>query len=394
MTKSAVTQQLIDMVEHSGELKKLLAKSIAKAKEINPDKHTNPAQSLSEFYAFVERSLSALPWEVLQDFPVHRLYDRIDQGLDYIYFLSDIPLEELEGKGYYNNSIQYVEPYRSWLLNSYTKAWGDFLNSEKSWNGDYCKMAYADERFGISKGWYENPSNWKTFNQFFARHLKSPDMRPIAEHANTSVVVSPADSHPQGEWKINANSQIVQHKGVRIKSKAFTSVVDLIGPNSAYNTAFADGTLTHTFLDVNDYHRYHFPVGGTIKEIRIISADDAAGGVQTWDAKRKRYVLHDHTPGWQSIETRSCIVLDTGDYGLVAVLPVGMSQVSSVNFEPWLKVGDKVKKGDSMGYFLFGGSDIVMIFQKGVVFSMTVPKYGNGGYKHVLMGEEYGRLLR
>ena len=387
---SPVTQQLVDLVEHNAELRALLVKSIAKAKEINPDRLSNPAQTLEEYYDFVEKAIKSQPWAVLHNESIPGLLEKIDQSLDYIYFISDIPLGELKNRGFYNNSIQYMEPYRSWLI-SYAKAWGAFLDTEASWNNDYYTMALADERFGLNRDWYEDPSNWKTFNQFFARYLKSPDVRPITAKDDDAVVTAPADSSPQGVWKIDGNSQIVQREGVRIKSRAFNSVTELLGPGSAYGKAFAGGTLTHTFLDVNDYHRYHFPVSGTLKEMRLIAADDAVGGIQTWDAKSQKYMLDANTPGWQSIETRGCLVLETKDYGLVALLPVGMSQVSSVNFEPWLKVGDTVKKGDPFGFFLFGGSDIVMVFQKGVRFNMTAPRSGSG-YKHIMMGEEYGRL--
>jgi len=184
----------------------------------------------------------------------------------------------------------------------------------------------------------------------------------------------------------------VQRAGVKIKSNVFKSVAVLIGEGSAYGKAFADGTLTHTFLDVNDYHRYHFPVGGTIKEVRIIRADDAAGGITTWDAKTKRYLLDANTPGWQNIETRGCVIIETEKYGLVALLPIGMSQVSSVNFEDTVRVGTTVKKGDMLGYFLFGGSDFVLLFQRNVDFKLVVPKERDGTYRHLLMGEEYGRL--
>lgn len=78
----------------------------------------------------------------------------------------------------------------------------------------------------------------------------------------------------------------------------------------------------------------------------------------------------------------------------MAMLPVGMSQVSSVNFEENLKVGDKVKKGDKLGYFLFGGSDFAMVFQRGVTFELTAPSNSSGGWEHILMGEELGRLTK
>jgi phosphatidylserine decarboxylase len=121
--------------------------------------------------------------------------------------------------------------------------------------------------------------------------------------------------------------------------------------------------------------------------------DDAAGGITTWDANARRYVLDSNIPGWQNIETRGCVIIETKEYGLVALLPIGMSQVSSVNYERNVGTGNTVKKGDMLGYFLFGGSDFVLLFQSKVDFKLTVPKRSDGTYQHVLMGEEYGRLI-
>lgn len=51
---SASTRELITLVNSNAQLKSLLEKAIAKGVEINPDRQTNPAQSLSEYYDFVE----------------------------------------------------------------------------------------------------------------------------------------------------------------------------------------------------------------------------------------------------------------------------------------------------------------------------------------------------
>jgi hypothetical protein len=45
-----------------------------------------------------------------------------------------------------------------------------------------------------------------------------------------------------------------------------------------------------------------------------------------------------------------------------------------------------------LGYFLFGGSDFVLVFQNKVGFKLIATQESNGTYKHVLMGEEYGKL--
>jgi phosphatidylserine decarboxylase len=101
------------MVEHDSELKKMLIQSIEKAKKINPDRATNPAQTLEEYYVFIDWAAKAIPWSILKNPQYPSLYDEIDQSLDYFYFINDQPLPELKNKGYYSNSLQYHEPYRT-----------------------------------------------------------------------------------------------------------------------------------------------------------------------------------------------------------------------------------------------------------------------------------------
>lgn len=387
------TLKLIKIVENNPNIKSLLISSIEKAKKINPDKNTNPAQTLDEYYEFITWAEKSMPWSFLPDVEYSGLYDKIDQSLNYFYFINDQPLPELEGKGYYNNSLQYVEPYCSWLTD-FNNAWGDYLDTEESWNENYYQMALADKSFGLQNGWYENPDNWNSFNRFFSRYLKSPNERPIASPEDNSVVVSPADSRPQGIWEIDSTSYIVQKQGVVIKSGTLNSIEKLIGEDSEYEDEFANGILTHSFLDVNDYHRYHFPLGGTIKEVRIIDGADASGCLITWDSINNRYASNASVPGWQSVEVRGCVILKTEDYGLVALLPVGMSQVCSIAFEDNIEAGTPVTKGDMLGCFYFGGSDYIIIFQEKAGFVLDTPKEKENRpyYKHLLMGEQIGHL--
>lgn len=380
----AWTQELIDALNQNPEAKGLLMKAIDIAKTVNPDRDTNPAQTLDEYYNYLDWSAKCLPWSVIPQ-PVGRtLYDKIDQSIDYFYFILDIPLDELKDRDLYYPTLQYIEPFASWF-SKYHDGWAIFLESEESWKPEYRDVVLTDPMFGLQNGWYESDTNWHSFNDFFSRKLSSPDARPIASPEDESIIVSGADAQPQGVWPIDEDGNLIQHEGVLIKSRQFNAVDDLLGPESAYRGKFAGGTLTHTFLDVNDYHRYHFPVSGTIREIRKIQAIDAVGGITIWDADAKRYRLECDIPGWQMIETRGLVIIETEGYGLVAMLPIGMSQICSVNFDETLKVGDKVKKGDHLGWFLFGGSDIVYIFQKGITFNLATTN-------HLLQGEKLGTL--
>ena len=386
------TVELISMLEHNSELKHLVEKTIAKAQIVNPDPDYNPVANLEDYYTYLDIASQIMPWLITPraDNIYPSLYDRIDESLNYFYFLNDQPLEELEGLGYYNNSIQYHEPYRTWMI-SFIEEYGNFLNTTDSWNDTFYETCRESGIFDLDSDTYENKDNWHTFNQFFARYLSSPDKRPISNLDDDSVVVSPADSKPQGVWKIDENSKLLSNEKITVKSGIFSQIDVLLG-DSIYKDNFANGSFTHTFLDVNDYHRFHFPVSGEIVDVGIIDQDDALGGRIVWDDEINRYLLECSEPGWQMIETRGYVIVDTKDYGYVAIIPVGMSQISSVCFEENVKVGNTVKKGDMMGCFLFGGSDIIMLFEEKANFELQSPIDENGNYKHIHVGETYGKM--
>ena len=378
--------ELIRLMDGNPGVKALLEKSIAKAAEVNPDRRYNPAQTLTEFYDFVDWNVRQLPWDMM----IHQapseygqsLYGRTDQGVGYFWFLVQQPLEELEGRGYYYPTVEFVESFASWLT-TYANSWGDWLSTEESWNDAYYNMVATDPDWGLSKGWYEDGSHWHTFNDFFARRLASPDMRPVAD----AEVVSPADSWPKELWTIGDDNRLEYPANLQIKTAKLSDIAQLIGEDSEYKDAFAGGTLTHTFLDVNDYHRYHSPVEGIICELHHIPGVAAGGGYTLWDNEQKLYYYHNDM-GFQMVETRSCAIIETEDYGLVAMMPIGMSQICSCNWLESLHVGDRLERGQEMGYFLFGGSDIVLIFQRDV----NVQLLHSGD--HLLMGEAYAHLTR
>ncbi|HXS75318.1 MAG TPA: phosphatidylserine decarboxylase [Terracidiphilus sp.] len=205
-----------------------------------------------------------------------------------------------------------------------------------------------------------DPSGWMTFNQFFAREVK-PGRRPITEPSNDKVIVSPADSVFEGAWDINSDSKVTV-KGV-------TWPIAKLLDGSPYQDAFKNGVYTHSFLNANDYHRYHLPVAGQIKEVRKIQGRvymdmvrKADGSLQAVDGDTYQYN-----------QERGLIIVDSPEVGLVAVLPIGMGPISSVNLTP--DMGARLQKGDEFGYFMFGGSDIVMLFQsKNIVIDAEVGK--------------------
>ncbi len=257
--------------------------------------------------------------------------------------------------------------FSAWMK-KLVEVWGRFLDTAPSALGIPSFAAQPNYNIG---DYFVGPSGWLTFNQFFAREVK-PGKRPIAEPRNDRVIVSPADATFAGKWDIDANSKVTV-KGV---SWPVAKLLD----GSPYQNAFENGIYTHMFLHPEDYHRYHVPVAGEIKEVRNIHGRVYMDVVRRAD--RTLYEVDGET--YQLEQERGLIVIDSPEVGLVAVLPVGMCFVSSVNLTP--EVGARLQKGDEFGFFLFGGSDIVMLFQnKKVVIDAEV------GRKY-LQGQRIGEI--
>lgn len=237
------------------------------------------------------------------------------------------------------------------------EAWGHFLDTPASASGIPSFAARPNYSIG---DYFVGPSGWLTFNQFFAREVK-PGKRPIAEPQNDKVIVSPVDATFAGKWDIDANSSVT--------IKGVTWPVAKLMDGSPYQNAFDHGVFAHMFLHPNDYHRYHVPVSGQVKEVRNIH-----GRVYMDVARRPDGTLYGiDGETYQINQERGLLIIDSPAVGLVAVLPVGMCFVSSVNLTP--EVGASLQKGDEFGFFLFGGSDIVMLFQnKKVVIDAVVEK--------------------
>ena len=344
-----------------------------------------------------------MPWKIFDEnfFSKYENTDlafKTDQCILYPYWILDIPLKELEGNNKFFNSVEHLDEISSWLTD-YCNEWKEFLDSPQSWTEETKQIINNEKSFHLEKGWYEDSSNWKSFNDFFSRKLKE-NTRPIDGIDDDTIVITPVDSLAQGVWDIGEDGKfhaegIYDDNGVLLKSKMFMDIEQLLGEKcKEYGKYFHGGKLTHSYLHYNDYHRYHFAVSGTILEAEIITPAPLVGGIVYWDTKTKSYCLKSNSLSWQAFETRGVVILET-NAGKVALLPIGMGQVSSVNLEPNVKKGVKVKKGDPLGYFLFGGSDFVMVFEKEADFKITVEKGGetkgySNGYQHTMMGEKYG----
>lgn len=125
---------------------------------------------------------------------------------------------------------------------------------------------------------------------------------------------------------------------------------------------FAGGTVYQTFLSALFYHRWHAPVDGVIEELYSIDG--------TYYLDQSQFIGYDDgSPNnsqsfLSAVAARMVIVIKSNNekIGRVGIVFIGMAEVSSC--VATVKIGDKVKKGQQMGYFMFGGSSHVIVFEK------------------------------
>ncbi len=332
------------------DLRELLEKELHRAAKENPHLATNPVRTIDDWCAYVERFAHLMPWQTMDIGEDASLFRRIDQNIGYFYFLLDQPLAALKDKGYIYPSLQYEPRFAQWLK-EYNIAWGEYLSSPDSWCDAYYQLALSDKRFELDTDRYESPSNWHSWNDFFARKLR----KPYTIHHTPYTFISPCDG-------------VIAEEGL-IKTASIANWLDLLG-DSPYRNCFVDGETTHIVLDVFDYHRFHMPCDGTVLYCRLIQGIHAGGGVIIWDETQNRY-RYDQlgVTDFQMLETRGVLIIDTPAFGKIAIVPVGVQQVSSVQWtfsnDQRPTTNDQLIQGTELGCFLFGGSDLVLFFEPG-----------------------------
>jgi phosphatidylserine decarboxylase len=100
---------------------------------------------------------------------------------------------------------------------------------------------------------------------------------------------------------------------------------------------------------------------------------------KTWITESKKpdgSIENTDDVGFQFTHTRAHIIIES-PVGFVAVIPVGMGHISSVVIT--VEEGTRLVKGDEFGYFAFGGSDIIMLFEKQVSLCTKADTYYKQG---------------
>lgn len=191
-------------------------------------------------------------------------------------------------------------------------------------------------------------SSFKTFNEFFYRKLK-PSARPIESPDDPRRLVSAADC------RLMVFETVSEATKLWIKGREF-SIARLLG--DVYRDEaerYVGGPLAIFRLAPQDYHRFHVPVDGRIGEMR-----DVKGEYYTVNPQAIRSALDVYGEN-----VRKIVPIDSPQFGRVMVVCIGAMMVGSI--KTTVEEGQDVKRGQELGYFAFGGSTIVVLFERGAV---------------------------
>jgi len=223
--------------------------------------------------------------------------------------------------------------FRSACVSKLMGKWYDSSFSKGKIDAVIEKLAIDEDEFALPK------ESYRSFNQFFTRQLK-PDARPFS--TDPELIVSPADG------RVHVFPTLDEETFAPVKGHPFNLRKMIPG----HADRFTNGALAIVRLCPADYHRYHFPCAGDITEDRCIAG-----------------ALHSVNPialgsGFDVFgDNQRCYTLiDTEYAGTMCFMEIGAFGVGGIVNT---RLAGHVEKMDEKGYFKFGGSTVVLLFEPG-----------------------------
>lgn len=227
------------------------------------------------------------------------------------------------------------------------------------------------KEFNIKMDDYIIPKNgFKHFNDFFYRKIK-PEARPISKD-----IVSPADG------KILVFNKITDTKTFFIKGEYFNLITFL--QNKKLAKKYHQGAMAIIRLAPVDYHRYHFHIDGIAGKNHKIKGQYFS--VSPIALQKSLRVFCENKREYMEVnndQIGDSLICDVG-----ATMTGGIVQTYQEN--------QLVSKGDEKGYFVFGGSTLVVLFQKNTIqFSKDIIHNTNNGLETTIkMGETIAKITK
>ncbi|MBX2847535.1 MAG: phosphatidylserine decarboxylase [Acidiferrobacterales bacterium] len=242
------------------------------------------------------------------------------------------------------------------------------------------KVAPFIRKFGIDLSIYKAGSvaselkehSYKTFNEFFIREFEQGQRSFIEDKRKMPAF---CEARYFGHKKID-DDVAIPVKGKLLKAK------DLLG-DSEWSATFEGGPLLVARLCPVDYHRYHYPLAGkTLDSFQITGQYHSVNPVAL-KAKPDIFIANE----------RRASILESETFGMLAYIEVGAAMVGKIVQSHNENLPHQ--RGDEKGYFLFGGSTVILLGEKGKWRpSADICEYTRAGKETYLhLGEEVAELV-
>ncbi|KAF8621400.1 hypothetical protein AX15_007812 [Amanita polypyramis BW_CC] len=221
------------------------------------------------------------------------------------------------------------------------------------------------ERFHIDMDEFDPsyPDAYPTFNDFFIRRFRE-GARPLAAPDDQRVMVAAAESRMVAYDSVELTQKFwIKGRGFSIESLLGTtphadegSCAPTQKPTAGgMARTWQSGSIAIHRLSPQDYHHFHSPISGTVTYVHHIPGNYY--GVDPLCINSSVSVLDSNA--------RTVMVIRSEEFGQVLFVAIGASEVGSVDVS--LKPGDCLTKGDEVGKFMYGGSSILIAFERGRV---------------------------
>ena len=260
---------------------------------------------------------------------------------------------------FWNRRARRVEAEKvygeAWLKRGYANPLGRFITKTLLTSRAFSQVygAFQDsglsgrkvqpfiQDFKIDMGEYEE-REFPTFNEFFIRQFR-PGKRPF--------VLDPNQMAAPAEARYLAFERILEDQTFPVKG-SFLSAAGLLA-DSDLAKPFIGGPLLLARLCPVDYHRYHFPDDGRTLRTWTVHGPYHSVNPVALQAKPDIFVTNE----------RQISLLETKNFGRLAFIEVGALCVGKI-----VQSHDGSKpfqRGDEKGYFLFGGSTVIVLGEPG-----------------------------
>lgn len=217
-------------------------------------------------------------------------------------------------------------------------------------------------KINMQEAKYDKAESYKTFNDFFARELQD-GTRPIDESINS--IVMPADG------VISQFGSIQENVMLQAKGHIYT-LESLVACHPEMIKYFTNGTYVTTYLAPSNYHRFHTPCEGVLKEMIYVPGSLYSVNKATTENISNIFARNERV-----------ICLFETELGPVAQILVGATIVGSIETK-WEGIvtpprdgvmkrwtypnGVRVEKGEDMGAFKLGSTVITLFAGNSIQF--------------------------